>query len=398
MERKKILKLLRAQININGHIIGASVGSGMTAKYAAMGGSDLLLALTAGKYRIMGRSSYASYLCYGNNNDQVMEIGQRELLPILSDRPLIFGLMANDPNIQLYDYLKEIKKNGFSGIVNFPTISLIDGKFRQGLEYENNTFAREVLAIKLANYLDMFTIAFVTNIKEAKAMIKAGADIICVHLGLTKGGYLGAKKQISIDEARIIADNIFHVCEKMNPKIIRMVYAGPANTLVDMQYIYQNTICQGYIGGSTFDRIPTEQAIFNATREFKLYDANVLNDDIKNKLIEGCWNSNNAVTFVKEYISKHYMENIKLGDIALVIHISPSYLSRRFKKETGTSFIEYLVRYRVNQAKELLKDDNIICKEAAIAVGYYDYAQFSKMFKKYTGYSPIKWRKKFTKK
>lgn len=398
MERENILKLLRAQININGHIIGASVGSGMTAKYAAMGGADLLLALTAGKYRIMGRSSYASYLCYGNNNDQVMEIGQRELLPILADKPLIFGLLANDPKIQLYDYLKEIKKNGFSGIVNFPTISLIDGKFRQGLECENNTYAREVLAIKLANYLDMFTIAFVTNIKEAKLMIKAGADIICVHLGLTKGGYLGAKKQISIDEARIIADNIFQVCEKMNPKIIRMVYAGPANTLVDMQYIYQNTRCQGYIGGSTFDRIPTEQAIFNATREFKLYDANTLNDDTKNKLIEGCWNSNNVVTFVKEYISKHYMENIKLGDIALVIHISPSYLSRRFKKETGTSFIEYLVRYRINKAKELLKDENIICKEAAISVGYYDYAQFSKMFKKYTGYSPIKWRKKFTKK
>ena len=61
MERENILKLLRAQININGHIIGASVGSGMTAKYAAMGGADLLLALTAGKYRIMGRSSYASY-------------------------------------------------------------------------------------------------------------------------------------------------------------------------------------------------------------------------------------------------------------------------------------------------------------------------------------------------
>ena len=243
MERENILKLLRAQININGHIIGASVGSGMTAKYVAMGGADLLLALTAGKYRIMGRSSYASYLCYGNNNDQVMEIGQRELLPILADKPLIFGLLANDPKIQLYDYLKEIKKNGFSGIVNFPTISLIDGKFRQGLECENNTYAREVLAIKLANYLDMFTIAFVTNIKEAKLMIKAGADIICVHLGLTKGGYLGAKKQISIDEARIIADNIFQVCEKMNPKIIRMVYAGPANTLVDMQYIYQNTRC-----------------------------------------------------------------------------------------------------------------------------------------------------------
>ena len=51
MDREYILRLLRAQINVNGHIIGAAVGSGMTAKFAAMGGADLLLALSAGKYR-----------------------------------------------------------------------------------------------------------------------------------------------------------------------------------------------------------------------------------------------------------------------------------------------------------------------------------------------------------
>ena len=57
MDREYILKLLHAQVNLNGHIIGAAVGSGMTAKYVTMGGADLLLALSAGKYRIMGRSS-----------------------------------------------------------------------------------------------------------------------------------------------------------------------------------------------------------------------------------------------------------------------------------------------------------------------------------------------------
>ena len=45
MDREYILRLLRAQINVNGHIIGAAVGSGMTAKFAAMGGADLLLAV-----------------------------------------------------------------------------------------------------------------------------------------------------------------------------------------------------------------------------------------------------------------------------------------------------------------------------------------------------------------
>lgn len=395
MERKELLKRLRAQINVNGHIIGASVGSGMTAKYAAMGGADMLLALAAGKYRIMGRSSYAGYLCYGNNNDLVMGMGQRELLPILRETPLLFGLFANDPQIDLYDYLKRIKRSGFSGVVNFPTIALIDGTFRQALEEEDTTFAREVVAIKLANYLDMFTIAFVTNIDEAKLMIDAGADVLCVHLGLTKGGFLGAKKQISIDEARMMATDIFELCECMNPQIIRMIYGGPANTPMDMQYMYQNTKCQGYIGGSTFDRIPSERSIYETVKKFKSYDGSLSNDNPMNKLVEGEWNAKNVIPFVKEYIARHYMEKIQLGDIALVIHISQSYLSTRFRKETGIHFTEYLIRYRMNQAKKRLKDETLMFKDVAQAVGYDDYVQFSKMFKKYTGKTPSQWQAEY---
>ena len=69
IQREEIIRRLRAQVNINGHIIGAAVGSGMTAKYTAMGGADFLMALSAGKYRVMGRSSYACYLCYANSNE-----------------------------------------------------------------------------------------------------------------------------------------------------------------------------------------------------------------------------------------------------------------------------------------------------------------------------------------
>lgn len=130
MTREQILELLHAQVNVNGHIIGAAVGMGITARFAVMGGADFLLAVCAGRYRMMGRSSLGSYFCYGNNNEQVMEIGKREIFPILHDAPVLFGLLASDPGIHLYEYLKEIKQAGFAGIVNFPTIALIDGQFR----------------------------------------------------------------------------------------------------------------------------------------------------------------------------------------------------------------------------------------------------------------------------
>ena len=101
MNKEKILRQLRTQIDSGGHIIGAAVGSGLTAKLAALGGADILLALSAGRYRIMGRSSFSSYFCYGNNNAQVMELGKREIFPIVRNVPLLFGLMATDPTINL---------------------------------------------------------------------------------------------------------------------------------------------------------------------------------------------------------------------------------------------------------------------------------------------------------
>ncbi|MBR0380948.1 MAG: phosphoenolpyruvate hydrolase family protein [Eubacterium sp.] len=392
MKREDILKQIHAQINVNGHIIGASVGSGMTAKYVCEGGADLLLALSAGKYRIMGRSSHACYLCYGNNNDQVMEMGQREILPVIHDVPLLFGLFANDPEIHLYDYLKEIRDRGFSGVVNYPTMGLIDGNYGRALREEGNTYEREVEAIRLARYLDMFTLAFVTNEEETRLMLDAGADVICVHLGLTRGGFLGAQEYISVNEARKLADKLFEICEQNNPECIRMIYAGPANTPVDMFYFYQNTKCQGYIGGSTFDRIPTEKAILDTTKAFKSYNGDVDPENPVARLINGDWNARNVVEFVREYIGENYMNDIKLGDLSLVMHISPSYLSTRFRRETGISFTEYLVRFRVEKAKELLMDSSILCREAAEQVGYFDYAQFSKMFKKYTGTTPAEWQ------
>lgn len=388
MEREKIIRLLRTQINFCRHIIGAAVGSGLTAKLAALGGADILLALSAGKYRIMGRSSFSSYFCYGNNNLQVMELGKREIFPIVRDVPLLFGLMATDPTIDLYSYLQEIQATGFSGIVNFPTVALIDGKFREALEEEDTTFDREVAAIKLANHFDMLTMAFVTNEHETRQMLAAGADVICVHLGLTRGGFLGAKKYISIDDAYKSVKKIFNLCKKVKPEVLRMIYAGPANSLADMKYLFHKTDCQGYIGGSTFDRIPIERAIFETVKIFKRGSETAEESSHSARKI--------SIEFLLQYVTEHYREKISFAELAKAAHVSRPYLSQRFKEEVGVSFSDYLLSFRLNKAKEILeRERNISCKEAALRVGYSDYAQFTKMFKKFIGESPSDYRKKF---
>ena len=388
MEREKIIRKLSMQINSGEHIIGAAVGSGLTAKLAALGGADILLALSAGKYRIMGRSSFSSYFCYDNNNSQVMELGKREIFPIVREVPLLFGLMATDPTIDLYNYFQEIRAAGFSGVVNFPTVTLIDGKFREALEEEGTTFDREVAAIKLANHFDMLTMAFITNEKEMRQMLAAGADVICVHLGLTRGGFLGAKKYISIDDAQKSSKIIFNLCKKIKPEALRMIYAGPANTLADMKYLFQNSDCQGYIGGSTFDRIPIERGVFDTVKLFKRGSLDTVQVVSSSGKI--------SVDFLLDFVAQHYREKISFAKLADGANISRTYLSQRFKEEIGVAFSDYLLSFRLNKAREiLLREKNIPCKEVAVRVGYTDYAQFTKMFKKFIGYSPNDYRKKF---
>lgn len=388
MEREKIIRKLNTQINSGGHIIGAAVGSGLTAKLAALGGADILLALSAGKYRIMGRSSFSSYFCYGNNNSQVMELGKREIFPLVREVPLLFGLMATDPTIDLYNYLQEIRAAGFSGVVNFPTVTLIDGKFREALEEEGTTFDREVAAIKLANHFDMLTMAFITNEKETRQMLAAGADVICVHLGLTRGGFLGAKKYIPIDDAQKFSKIIFNLCKKIKPEALRMIYAGPANTLADMKYLFRNSDCQGYIGGSTFDRIPIERGVFDTVKLFKRGSLDTVQVVSSSGKI--------SVDFLLDFVAQHYREKISFAKLADGANISRTYLSQRFKEEIGVAFSDYLLSFRLNKAREiLLREKNISCKEVAVRVGYTDYAQFTKMFKKFIGDSPNDYRKKF---
>ena len=391
IERQKIIKRLNAQIQVNGHIIGVAAGSGMTTKYSVLGGADFILALSAGRFRQTGRASLASYLCYSNSNCIVMDFASKELMPLMPKTPIIFGVNATDPNISLKEYITCIKNAGFDGINNWPTMGLIDGQFREALEEEGLSYSLEIKAIKLAHEQDMFTLAFVFDATQAEQMLEVGADVICAHLGLTAGGILGAKKVQSLDRSRVLAQQVFDVCDRMNPGVIKMVYGGPIKSPLDAKYFYDNTECQGFIGGSSFERIPAEKAIMNTTKSFK-YSRNTKEEDSLIKVLAGQAYDYDYVEFIKDHIQNNYSKPIYLSELALAAHISIPYLSAKFKKTVGCSFTEYLIRFRMNKACEFLKEKGTPVSKIAELVGYPDYIQFSKIFKKYKGMTPTAYR------
>lgn len=94
-----------------------------------------------------------------------------------------------------------------------------------------------------------------------------------------------------------------------------------------------------------------------------------------------------------DYISKHYNEpDISVGTVAQSLNISEGYLSHTFKKETDYTLLNYLTRYRIHKAMELLKDCRVKVYEVAEQVGYRDIAYFSATFKKYAGISPSEYQ------
>ena len=391
MSREIILRELKTQIRKAGHLIGVAAGAGISAKYAVKGGADFLLALNSGRFRQMGQGSLAGWLPYANCNELVMQFGVREILPVARQTPVVFGLNATDPTVNLEHYLDTIAQSGFAGINNFPTAGMFDGKFREALEEQGMGFAAEVEAVRLARRKNLLTVAFVFDAGQAKEMLLAGADILCAHLGLTRGGVFGAKKVLSLQSAKSVADSIFAVCDKLDADAIRMIYGGPVKTPVDLHFMYSQTSTAGYIGGSSFERIPSEDAITNITKAFK-HAGYLENDELLVKMMEGVRNHYEYVDFVKEYVAANYRHEVLFSDLARVAHISRSHLSGLFRKEVGSTFPVYLTQFRISKAKEILKREPFKLHEVAALVGYKDYAHFSKMFKKVTGQSPEQYR------
>jgi YesN/AraC family two-component response regulator len=113
--------------------------------------------------------------------------------------------------------------------------------------------------------------------------------------------------------------------------------------------------------------------------------------DIYNQIQESLAHSTSKITIVKEYIRHNYYRDLSLKSVSEYIHVSESYLSRLFST-TGETFISYLTKIRIEKAKELLKNETLTIQEVSETVGYANQEHFSRIFKKYTGHSPIKFR------
>ena len=269
IERKKILAKFRGMVAKRVPIVGGGAGTGLSAKCEEAGGIDLIIIYNSGRYRMAGRGSAAGLLAYGNANEIVKEMAV-EVLPVVKKTPVLAGVNGTDPFVLMPQFLAELKAMGFSGVQNFPTIGLFDGVMRASFEETGMGYGLEVDMIRQAHELDLLTTPYVFNPDEAKAMTKAGADIIVAHMGVTVGGAIGASSAKSLKTCVKEIDAIAKAAVKVRKDVIVLCHGGPIAQPEDANYILQHAEhCHGFYGASSMERLPTEVALTEQTRKFK---------------------------------------------------------------------------------------------------------------------------------
>lgn len=193
---------------------------------------------------------------------------------------------------------------------------------------------------------------------------------------------------LSYEEVKKIANMLFSLCnylveEALEKNLISEMYQ---NTIKKESEINSNTLTGYTIKNIEHAKREMSNAIINA-----YIQENASSDDRESTVIT-------TLKPAIEYIHKHKSENIKLEKMAKFCHISPSYFSRLFTKETGENFSMYVSKLKVKWAKSLLEETDMPINEISNELGFSEAGYFIKIFKKYEGVTPFIYRKYYKRK
>jgi len=261
---------LRAEVNSGRAVYDALCGTGITAKMAARGGADLVTTFNLAHYRMQGLSSMAGYLPIGDANAITLELGERSILNVVKECPVIAGVLGVDPTRDMKRFVDKLADVGFDGVMNCPTVALIDGKFRRDLEETGMGYQLEIEVLGYASRKGLWTKSFCTSPDEAIYMANSGVDNIIVHFGNSSGGTIGSTSVMELEEAVARAAAICDVVCAKYPDIFITCHGGGIETPEDfVAFLESEPRLDGYVGGSSAERFPVEEAVPKATQGFK---------------------------------------------------------------------------------------------------------------------------------
>lgn len=267
--RQEIIARLRKKIEDQQPIIMGGAGIGLVAKAADRAGIDLIMAYNTGPMRMDGHGSFAGYLAYSDSNAVTMELGSK-ILPVVNNTPVIAGIGAGDPYRDIGQLITQMISLGFSGIINVPTAGVYGGEMREHIDHIGLGYPEEIKLIRMCRERDIFSVAYVYDTDQATKMAEAGVDIVSPHVGYTTGGMVAAREDVApdLDIACERTEAMCQAARAVRPDIILISHGGPFKDPESVQYCFDHTSVHGYMGASSIERIPVENAITDIVQRF----------------------------------------------------------------------------------------------------------------------------------
>ena len=225
---------------------------------------------------------------------------------------------------------------------------------------------------------------------EYKDTVKTSADGTDIIDAALKDRFLSYFEILSIDKILDELDGLKEIFEK-NAYQSRLIY-NSYNELIDIiLFGAKNHLSRDSLPDTTwfrkqFNRFYTLGDMFDWLKgwikeEFdKFMEIKKIRD-------------NKPIRLAKQYIKENYNKSINLEDVASMIGFNPAYFSSMFKKETGENLIDYVIKIRIQHAKNYLLQTDLSVDDIASLIGYSDTKYFTKLFKKKAGLNPSEFRK-----
>ncbi|UXN57748.1 phosphoenolpyruvate hydrolase family protein [Phyllobacterium zundukense] len=253
--------------NPRSFMLGAAIGSGMTARAAERAGADFVIALNAGRFRAMGGSSPASILPIRDNNAFVASFGRTEILKS-TKLPVFFGVCMFSPSTDPELLLDRLARWGVSGVTNFPSVIHLDDRRRAIMDDVGLGYDREISFLTKAADRGLMTIAYTRTQSEARRMVEAGIQAICMNFNLNAADFAEGSN-IGLTELAARCQTIARTVHSIDKNVVCLLGGGPITRPDELMDVCKETGTQGFIGGSSLDRVPLEMSVLEITSGFK---------------------------------------------------------------------------------------------------------------------------------
>ncbi|WP_282606135.1 phosphoenolpyruvate hydrolase family protein [Pelagibius sp. Alg239-R121] len=241
-------------------LVGAAIGSGNAALAAERGGADFLLAINAGRLRNMGAPSIACMLPIHDAAPLTQGFALSELLPQCKV-PVLLGVNAWGESCDAAEIAEQVKRSGFAGAVNFPSGMHYSHAMQQLLSRAGRGMEKEVELLRAVQDVGLTTMFYCATRTQARLGADAGLDMVCLNLGWNAGGAFGHRMRASIEETASVAREIGRLIKRIHPDVAFLLEGGPIVTAEDLGRVTARAPIDGYVGGSTIERLPFEASV-----------------------------------------------------------------------------------------------------------------------------------------